>query len=103
MGFFKEKKKKKNATQGKYEKIEVGGEKLPVLSFYLFTQKDDGKRYIELTAAEELEALHFSEVEMVIYLSTKKLIINGIFEKAFAQGKFKVYKFEVAKLNEYYI
>lgn len=103
MGLFDKKKQKKKANRGKFERIEVGGKTLPVLSFYLFTSKEDGKRYIELTAMEEMPELHFSEVEMNVFMTTKKLTLTGAFTDAFPKGRFKIYKFEVLKLNEFYI
>lgn len=103
MGLFKKKKSKKNANRGRFERIEVGGKTLPVLNFYLYTSKEDNKRYIELTAVEEMPELHFSEITMHVILSTKKLTLTGAFVDAFPKGRFKVYKFEVLKLDEYYI
>lgn len=106
MGFFdkfKKKKNKKNATRGQFEKIEVSGKTLPVLNFYLFTNKDENKRYMELASVEELPELHFSEVTMDVFLTTKKLTAKGAFVDAFPKGKFKVYKFEILEINEYYI
>lgn len=106
MEFFKrrkEKKKKKNASRGQFEKIIVGEKTLPVLNFYLFTSKEDNKRYIELAAMEELPDLHFSEVDMEVVLTTKKLSIKAGFSDAFSKGKFKIYKFEVLDIHEYYI
>lgn len=106
MEFFKrhkEKKKKKNAARGQFERIVVGEKTLPVLNFYLFTSKDDNKRYIELAAIDELPELHFSEVDMEVILTTKKLSIKAGFNDAFPKGKFKIYKFEVLDIHEYYI
>lgn len=100
---FKEKKKKKNASRGQFEKIIVSGKTLPVLNFYLFTSKEDNKRYIELAAMEELPELHYSEVEMEVVLTTKKLAVKAGFNDAFPKGKFRVYKFEVLDIHEYYI
>lgn len=96
-------KKKKKTSRGKFEKLEVGGEMLPVHSFYLYTSKDDGKRYIELTAAQELPQLHFSEVKLDVFMSTKKLSAFASFVDAFAKGSFKIYKFAVLSIEEYYI
>lgn len=103
MGLFHRKGKKKKTNRGKFEKLEVGGKVLPVLNFYLFTAKEDGERYIELTALEELPELHFSEVEMTVILSTKKLAIAANFVDAFPKGRFKVYKFKIADIREFYI
>lgn len=103
MGLFQRKGKKKKTNRGKFEKLEVGGKALPVLNFYLFTAKEDGERYIELTALEELPELHFSEVEMSVILSTKKLAITANFVDAFPKGRFKVYKFKIADIREFYI
>ena len=100
---LKEKKKKNAASRGQFEKIVVGEKTLPVLNFYLFTSKEDGKRYIELAAMEELPELHFSEVEMEVVLTTKKLSIKAGFTDAFPKGKFKIYKFEVLDIHEFYI
>ena len=100
---FKEKKKKKNSSRGQFERIVVNGNTLPVLNFYLFTSKENNKKYIELAAMEELPDLHFSEVEMEVILSTKKLSIKAGFDDAFPKGKFRIYKFEVLEINEYYI
>lgn len=106
MGLFdkiRKKKKKPNTTRGKFERIEIDGVTLPVLNFYLFTNKDENKRYMELTAKDEIPELHFSEVTMNVVLTTKKLTATGKFTDAFAKGKFKVYKFEILDLKEYYI
>ena len=106
MEFFKklkEKKKKKQASRGQFERIVVGDKTLPVLNFYLFTSKEDGKRYIELASIEELPELHFSEVAMEVILTTKKLAVKAGFNDAFSKGRFKIYKFEVLDINEYYI
>lgn len=106
MGFFdkfKKKKQKKNAGRGQFEKIEVGGKTLPVLNFYLFTNKNENKRYMEIASVDELPELHFSEVTMDVYLTTKKLTAKGAFVDAFPKGKFKIYKFEILEINEYYI
>ena len=103
MGLFGRKEKKKKTNRGKFERLEVGGKALPVLNFYLFTAKEDGERYIELTALEELPELHFSEVEMTVILSTKKLAITANFVDAFPKGRFKVYKFKIADIREFYI
>ncbi|MBR2079887.1 MAG: hypothetical protein IJ962_06665 [Clostridia bacterium] len=100
---FKEKKKKKQASRGQFEKIVVGEKTLPVLNFYLFTSKEDSKRYIELAAMDELPDLHFSEVDMEVVLTTKKLSIKAGFSDAFSKGRFKIYKFEVLDIHEYYI
>lgn len=100
---LKEKKKKKNSSRGQFERIVVNGNTLPVLNFYLFTSKENNKKYIELAAMEELPDLHFSEVEMEVILSTKKLSIKAGFDDAFPKGKFRIYKFEVLEINEYYI
>ena len=104
---FKEKreaKKKKNkSSRGQFEKIVVAGKTLPVLNFYLFTSNEEQKRFVELAAMEELPELHFSEVDMEIYLTTKKLSVKGNFNDAFPKGKFRIYKFEVIEIHEYYI
>ena len=100
---FKEKKKKKKASRGQFEKIVVNNNTLPILNFYLFTSRENNKQYIELAAMEELPDLHYSEVEMEVMLTTKKLKIKAAFDNAFPKGKFKVYKFEVITINEYYI
>lgn len=100
---FKEKKKKKSASRGQFEKILVSGKTLPVLNFYLFTSKDDNKRYVELASMEELPELHFSEIEMEVMLTTKKLAIKAGFNDAFSKGRFKIYKFEVLDIHEFYI
>lgn len=103
MKFFKKKKKNTNTTRGKFERIEINGKSLPVLNFYLFTNKYENKRYMELTSKEELPELHFSEITMDVILTTKKLTATGKFNDAFPKGKFKVYKFEILELKEYYI
>lgn len=100
---FKKKKKKPNTTRGKFERIEINGETLPVLNFYLFTNNDEMKRYMEITSTQEIPALHYSEVTMDVILTTKKLTAKGKFAEAFPKGRFKVYKFEILELNEYYI
>lgn len=97
------KKKQKKASRGQFEKIVVGGKALPVLNFYLFNAKDEGKRYVELASVEELPELHYSEVDMEIFLTTKKLTVKGKFSNAFSKGKFKIYKFEVLGMQEFYI
>ncbi len=97
------KKKKKNASRGQFEKIVVSDKTLPVLNFYMFTSKEEHKRYVELASIEELPELHFSEVDMEVFLTTKKLKIKGKFENAFPKGKFKIYKFEILEISEYYI
>ena len=97
------KKKQKKASRGQFEKIVVGGRTLPVLNFYLFSAKDQGKRFVELASVEELPELHYSEVEMEIFLTTKKLAVKGRFENAYPKGRFKVYKFEVLDMREFYI
>lgn len=100
---FKEKKKKNKASRGQFEKIVVAGKTLPVLNFYLFYSKEDNKRLVELAAMEELPELHFTEVDMEVFLTTKKLTIKAAFNDAFPKGKFRVYKFEVLEIHEYYI
>lgn len=100
---FKDKKKKKKSSRGQFERIVVNGNTLPILNFYLFTSKENNKKYIELAAMEELPDLHFSEVEMEVVLTTKKLAVKAAFDDAFPKGKFKIYKFEVIEINEYYI
>ncbi len=100
---FKEKKKKKKASRGQFERIVVDGKTLPVLNFYLFTSKEDNKRYIELASIDELPELHFSEVDLEVVLTTKKLAVKAGFNDAFSKGKFKIYKFEVLDIHEYYI
>ncbi len=104
---FKEKKeakrKKKKASRGQFEKIVVSEKTLPVVNFYLFNSKQENKRFVELAALEELPELHFSEVDMEIFLTTKKLTVKGRFENAFQKGRFKIYKFEVAEIKEFYI
>ena len=104
---FKEKresKKKKNkATRGQFEKIVVADRTLPVINFYLFSSKEEQKRYVELAAMEELPELHFSEIDMEVFLTTKKLKIKAAFNDAFPKGKFRIYKFEILEINEYYI
>ena len=97
------KKKKKKASHGQFEKIVVSDKTLPVLNFYMFTSKEDKKRFVELASIEELPELHFSEVDMHVFLTTKKLSIKAKFEDAFPKGKFKIYKFEILEINEYYI
>ena len=97
------KKKQKKASRGQFEKIVVGGKTLPVLNFYLFNAKDEGKRYVELASVEELPELHYSEVDMEIFLTTKKLTVKGKFNNAFPKSKFKIYKFEVLDMREFYI
>ncbi len=94
--------KKKNTTRGKFESIEVDGKALPILNFYLYTNKDEGKRYIELSALEEVPELHFSEIEMDVILSEKRLHLRVAFVDAYPKSKFKVYKFEVLSVNEYF-
>lgn len=104
MGLFNRKKKKnKNTNRGKFERIESGGKVLPILNFYLFTSKDDGLRHIELSAIDEIPELHFTEVEMSVVLSTKKLQIKAAFEEAFPKGRFKIYKFKIIDIKEFYI
>lgn len=103
MKLFKKKEKKSNSTRGKFERIEIDGKVLPVLNFYLFTDKDAGKRYMEITSIDEMPELHYSEVTLDVVLSTKKLTASGKFEEAFAKGKFKVYKFEILDIKEFYI
>lgn len=110
MDFFKkykekkqEKKKKTKASRGQFEKIVVADKTLPVLNFYLFTSKQEQKRFVELAAMEELPELHFSEVDMEVFLTTKKLKIKGAFNDAFPKGKFRIYKFEIIEISEYYI
>lgn len=100
---FKKKKKKTNTTRGKFERIEIDGKTLPVLNFYLFTNKEEQKRYMEITSYEEIPELHYSEVSMNVILSTKKLSATGKFTDAFPKGRFKIYKFEILELKEYYI
>lgn len=100
---FKKKKKRKNASRGQFERIEVGDKTLPILNFYLFTNKDENKRYMEIASYDELPELHYSQVTMDVYLTTKKLTATGAFVDAFPKGKFKVYKFEILEINEYYI
>lgn len=97
------KKKKAKSTRGQFEKIVVGGNTLPILNFYMFTSKEQQKRYVELASVDELPELHYSEVNMDVYLTTKKLAIKARFEDAFPKGKFKVYKFEILEISEYYI
>lgn len=97
------KKKKNRASRGQFEKIVVADRTLPVLNFYMFTSKEEQKRFVELASMEELPELHFSEVNMEVFLTTKKLAIKAKFEDAFPKGKFKVYKFEILEINEYYI
>lgn len=99
----KEKKKKKNSSRGQFEKIVVSEKTLPVLNFYLFSSKEEKKTYVELAAMEEIPELHFSDVEMEVVLTTKKLAIKAKFFDAFPKGKFRVYKFEILEINEYYI
>ena len=103
MGLFDKFKKKNNASRGQFERIEVGGKTLSVLNFYLFNNKDENKRYMELAALDELPELHYAEITMDVFLTTKKLTIKGAFAEAFKKGKFKVYKFEILEINEYYI
>ncbi len=97
------KKKKNRASRGQFEKIVVADRTLPVLNFYMFTSKEEQKRFVELASMEELPELHYSEVNMEVFLTTKKLAIKAKFEDAFPKGKFKVYKFEILEINEYYI
>lgn len=99
----KKKKKKNNETRGKFERIEVNGKALPILNFYLFTNNEEQKRYMEITSYEEIPDLHYSEVTINVILTTKKLTATGKFADAFPKGKFKVYKFEILDLKEYYI
>lgn len=100
----KEAKKKKNkASRGQFEKIVVGGNTLPILNFYMFTSKEQQKRYVELASVDELPELHYSQVNMEVFLTTKKLTIKAKFEDAFPKGKFKVYKFEILEISEFYI
>ena len=103
MGLFNKKKKKKNTNCGKFERIESNGKALPILNFYLFTSKDDGLRHIELSALDEIPELHFTEVEMSVILSTKKLEVKAAFEDAFSKGRFKIYKFRIIDIKEFYI
>ncbi|MCD7827155.1 MAG: hypothetical protein LUG85_01265 [Clostridiales bacterium] len=102
MAFFGKKRQKKKATRGMFERIEVDGKTLPILNFYLYTDKNAGKRYIELSAAEEVPEIHFSEIEADVILTEKKLHLSCIFADAFQNGKFNVYKFEVVNLKEYF-
>lgn len=97
------KKKKNRASRGQFEKIVVADRTLPVLNFYMFTSKEEQKRFVELASMEELPELHYSEVNMEVFLTTKKLAIKAKFEDAFPKGKFKVYKFEILEISEYYI
>lgn len=97
------KKKKKKSSSGQFEKIVVSGKSLPILNFYLFTAAEDKKQYIELASIDELPELHYSEVEMEVYLTTKKLNIKVAFDDAFPKGRFKIYKFLVLEISEYYI
>jgi len=100
----KEAKKKKNkASRGQFEKIVVSDRTLPVLNFYMFTSKEEQKRFVELAAMEELPELHYSEIDMEVFLTTKKLKIKAAFNDAFPKGKFRIYKFEILEISEYYI
>lgn len=97
------KKKKNKASRGQFEKIVVGGNTLPILNFYMFTSKEQQKRFVELASVDELPELHYSQVNMEVFLTTKKLTIKAKFEDAFPKGKFKIYKFEILEINEYYV
>ncbi len=103
MKFFEKRKKKKNATRGRFQKIEIDGKALPILNFYLFFDKDKNRQFAEIAAADEIPELHFSSVTMTVFLSDKKMTITGNFDSAYAKGKFKIYKFEITELKEYYI
>lgn len=103
MELFHRKKKKTKTNRGKFERIEVNGKTLPILNFYLFTAREDRERYMELASLEELPELHFSEVEMTVILSTKKLAVTASFADAFPKGRFKIYKFKVLDIREFYI
>ncbi len=100
---FKKRREKVKANRGRFERVEVGGEALPIMNFYIYTSRNDSKRHIELASNEELTALHFTEVEMNVVLPVKRLVIKARFEDAFQKGKFKIYKFLVLDEKEYYI
>ena len=69
----------------------------------MFTSKEEQKRFVELASIDELPELHYSEVSMDVYLTTKKLTINAKFEDAFPKGRFKIYKFQILDIKEFYI
>ncbi len=101
--FKEKKKKKKNTERGQFKKIIVGGNVQKASNFYLYKAKNEDCVYVEIAAAEELPDLHYSEVEMEVILSTKKLTVKAEYNDAYTKGKFKVYKFIVLDLHEYYI
>ncbi len=107
LGFFKKlkekKQRKKNTERGQFKKIVVKGNAQKASNFYLYKSKTDDLVYVEIAANEELPDLHFSEVEMEVFMSTKKLSIKAEYNDAYTKGKFKVYKFIVLDLHEYYI
>lgn len=102
MGIISKKRKKKKANKGMFEKITVNGNVLPVLNFFLYNDSKSGDRYIELASKNEIPDLHFSEIQMDIFLTSKQLHLNVTFFDAYADGKFKIYKFKVESLKEYF-
>ena len=102
MGLISKKRRKKKANKGMFEKITVAGKALPVLNFFLYSDSKSPDRYIELAAENEIPALHFSEIQMDIFLTSKQLHLDVSFCDAYADGKFKIYKFKVNSLKEYF-
>lgn len=104
MGLFKKKKEKKpNRQNGQFERIEVGGETVPLTNVYIYTDKATGERMMETAGLEEVPQLHFSEVEMDLFFTTKKVHVKAAFRDAFPKGRLRIYKFAVLELKEYYI
>ena len=91
MPFGKKKNTRKNASSGVFEKIEVGGEEVAISNFYMYTDNKTGEKYCELAARDKVVQLHFTEVEMTVFLTTQKLEIKAAFVDAYQHSKFKIY------------
>ena len=95
--------RKKNRQNGKFDRVEVGGEVVPLTNVYLYVDKQTGAHMMEVAGLEEVPQLHYSEVEMDLFFPTKKLHLKAEYRDAFPKGRLRVYKFEVTDVKEFYI
>ena len=99
---IKKSKKRKNADRGSFEQLLVGDTAVPVFNVFIHTDKETKKLYIELATVDTIEELHYNNVDLTLRTREKDVKINADFVDAYQKKRFKVYTFEIKKMNEFY-
>ena len=99
---IKKTKKRKNADRGSFEQLLVGDTAVPVFNVFIHTDKETKKQYIELATVDTIEELHYNNVDLTLRTREKDVKINADFADAYQKKRFKVYTFEIKKMNEFY-